>query len=732
MVNILSSSHTYFGVFLHSAYFRMEIPLMSLLLSTAIIMILFTAYAYFRRDINGAKSYSGFCLSVAIYSLFYAFELFSLNLDQAMLWNKLQYIGIASMPAFGVIFILQITSNSRLIEGKRMIIPWIIPLATIILKFTEHYHQWIYSDVQAYQRGHLLILEITEGWWYWVNVSYLNFILILAVILLIRAYFYRPKLSVGQTFCLIAGIIAPWVGHLIYIFNIGLEGIDFSPVTFVISSICFGVAIFYYRVLSISPVARDHIFMSIRDGIIVLDNNDMIIDYNLAAQKIFGLSQKRMPGIYPSNIFSAFPSIMSFLGSDDKEKTIAFGEGADEYIYIARQCKLYSLQKKDMGRTITFWDITKRQKVERELNEAREMAEIANITKSEFVANMSHEIRTPMTAILGFSDILYKQIEDPQRKTMAQSINSSGKLLLALLDDILDLAKIEAGKIDMTSGPVNIKVVLEEIEMLFSQKAREKGLEFKLQISDRLPQLLLLNEIRLKQLLLNLTGNAVKFTSKGSVTIYAGYIVTNANLGTLTIDVIDTGIGISQEHIKVIFKPFKQMQGQSNREYGGTGLGLTISMKLIEKMKGSIKVQSKVGEGTKFTVLLPEIKAVSSDEGLRSSLDKQIDNKTFVSKTPSVPNWVAGDEILEPEHLKYELNSNFVPRWEQLKDQLIIFKIEEFAADLYSLATKHQSAILADYAGKLTLHASRLDIEKLKEAMKKFLDIVSELEYKIQ
>ncbi len=248
-----------------------------------------------------------------------------------------------------------------------------------------------------------------------------------------------------------------------------------------------------------------------------------------------------------------------------------------------------------------------RKQAEAELRRTKEMAIAASHAKSEFLANMSHEIRTPMNAILGFSEILNNLITDATQRYYLDAIHRSGKTLLQLINDILDLSKIEAGKFTLQYSPVSLRTLLDDVSIIFSQKAADKNLAFSVLIDENLPDTLLLDEIRVRQVLLNLLGNAFKFTEKGFVTIKVAvsFSVPDKEVN-LQIDVCDSGTGIPKEQQEKIFAAFTQQDNQS-LEYGGTGLGLTICRRLMELMHGHISVESEVGKGSCFTLTLNAI-----------------------------------------------------------------------------------------------------------------------------
>ncbi len=258
-------------------------------------------------------------------------------------------------------------------------------------------------------------------------------------------------------------------------------------------------------------------------------------------------------------------------------------------------------------------DMTERLEFESALKKAKVAAETANKAKSDFLANMSHEIRTPMNAILGFTDLLSEQIQDTKLKSFVKTIQSAGKTLLTLINDILDLSKIEAGQLRIEKTACNPHTLLSKTGDIFSLSMREKNIDFIIEIDPIIPISLMLDEVRLRQVLFNLIGNAVKFTEKGFVKVKA-YTKNENKVHSkldLIIDIQDTGKGISEDQQSIVFQAFEQSSGQSVKKFGGTGLGLSISERLVKLMGGHILLNSQPGKGSTFTIKLINVPIAS-------------------------------------------------------------------------------------------------------------------------
>lgn len=276
------------------------------------------------------------------------------------------------------------------------------------------------------------------------------------------------------------------------------------------------------------------------------------------------------------------------------------------------EAPIYDLKRKDeIG--ILAKAANKFRELSKDLSEAKQSAEHTTKVKSEFLANMSHEIRTPMNGILGMARQLSRTTLTPEQSKMLHLIQSSGASLLVVINDILDLIKIEASKIELESEPVDLSYLLEELKHLFQEQADSKNIQLYISTTSEVEKLAFLaDETRLKQVLINLLGNAVKFTERGSVSLTVNIQEIGLDEVKLTFNVSDTGIGIASEHLNTLFEAFSQADTSITRRFGGTGLGLTISNKLLDLMEAPLQVESALGEGSHFYFSLLAKRTLSS------------------------------------------------------------------------------------------------------------------------
>jgi PAS domain S-box-containing protein len=368
----------------------------------------------------------------------------------------------------------------------------------------------------------------------------------------------------------------------------------------------------------------------------------------------------------PESISNTFTNTVS------AEFRIECADHQEKWIYIV------GAPYKDMSASQTsihglLMDISTRKENEeamrrqtRELERARQQAEEANRSKSEFLSNISHEIRTPMNSIIGFTDILLRKITDEGIRQNLETISKSGKTLLELINEILDFSKIEAGKMELQIEAVEIRPLVQQLYSIFKPNAEAKGIQLELHLHPELPTYLLLDELRLRQVITNLLSNAIKFTSKGYVKVSVESVANIIDPGNYELRIIirDTGMGIPYEEQQRIFESFRQQTGQDAGKYGGTGLGLAISRNLVRLMGGNILVDSTQGVGSEFTIILskvaiPSLKTTAKKnhkEGQKNSLEQADYAKSLLFETATI---LVVDDVVDNQVLMQNILQDF-------------------------------------------------------------------------
>ena len=377
-------------------------------------------------------------------------------------------------------------------------------------------------------------------------------------------------------------------------------------------------------------------------------------------------------------------------------------------------------------------DISESKEAEKMLKIAKEKAEEASMAKSTFLANISHEIRTPLNAIMGFTGILKEfKVDNTRFKDHLSGIEKSSKALMSLINDILDLSRFEAGKMEISYVDLNIRNLIEDVRQIFSLKAESKGISLTTKVRKDVPVVIKMDEVRLRQVLFNLLGNAVKFTYKGTITIEVDSADedTKSGLVDLVIKVTDTGIGIEEEEMDKIFDPFYQKAPLKIMRQEGTGLGLAISRRFVQMLKGEISVSSAPGEGTIFTVTLPGVKVLEwgSDRDKHIAAEKTKREKTEVLRdTSGIKDVSVLAEQIRKEIIQITgsekkarefLSEKIWTEYDKVADILGFEEVIRFAGFLDKLAESHKLKFLKRFSEILMTEAGAFNVIEINRML---------------
>lgn len=421
----------------------------------------------------------------------------------------------------------------------------------------------------------------------------------LCILTLVRAIRERSDRQVNRQYWLIFGMSTlPVIILIAYVFKI-IKYFDPTPMTLAVSVSMVVIVIWGRRNYDFRHLAAEKVLESLGDGVIALDDQDRLVSYNRAAADIFtGLPIHRLG----ENI-----RVVEDFREEILNENIPYSFSINGQHYESHSKHIIDEAGKIQGSVILILDMTDTKAYIDEIKRVRRQAEKASIAKSEFLANMSHEIRTPMNAIIGLNDIIMEESENTEIYAYAKDVQSAAKNLLAIINDILDLSKVEAGKMELMYVNYYIKTMADEVIGMMDMVASQRGLVLKYECDDTIPCRYNGDDGRIKQILINILGNAVKFTKKGYVRAYiTGKPGRDEDEEMLIITVQDTGCGIREEDLGKIFEDFRQVDSKRNRSAEGTGLGLAIVKHLVELMEGSIEVESTYGQGTTVTIMIPQ------------------------------------------------------------------------------------------------------------------------------
>ncbi len=557
------------------------IDIISLIISLGIVLLLLRERPSKVQMLLMLASISSF-----VNGLGYFYELTAKTLEAALVGIKIEYIGLAFLVPMSFLFVAGCCNCEVKSWFKGLLLA--IALFIYIVAATTEYHTMLYREYYFVTDCEIPHIVITKAPLYFIFIAY-NWGMMMAQVVISLKYYlkYRSKDGLGIFFASLAYVL-PIITVPIGLSGM-LEGFDPVPISQQMAAFWMFCMIIRFRIFDSVQTAKEVIIDNIQEGFCVVDLNKKILFVNGMAGRIFpGLNEKETS-----------EKLIEQLISKNKE-TITVGKQR-----IAIRVSPFYDRRMLKGYTIWISDKTDEYAYTQRLIELKEQAVEANNAKSNFLANMSHEIRTPMNAILGMSDIMLRdELPDKVRENVL-SIQSAGKSLLGIINDILDFSKIETGKMEIVKVNYKVASLVHNIVSLMGVRAKEKNLDFIVEVEKDIPSELYGDEMRIQQILINLIGNAVKFTEKGHVKLHIRQERAGEKL-LLYADVEDTGRGIKEENLPGLFNSYERVDLVKNRKIEGTGLGLAISKRMVEAMGGRITIESQYGEGSKFTFFVEQ------------------------------------------------------------------------------------------------------------------------------
>ncbi|MCH5262689.1 MAG: response regulator [Lachnospiraceae bacterium] len=474
---------------------------------------------------------------------------------------------------------------------KLMISLFIINLAMFMVIMTCDYHSLYYTsyEVAATSNGNILILGKAPIYYFYMIFCLVEMIMYLYVCINPKYQQISKGTRTIQGLLIMAGIM-PFLLLLVYLSGI-TGGFDTTPLGILFSVVFLFAAVNKYGLFDTVQNAKETVIESMDEGIIVSDNNMKFLYANPSACKLFPDMRLGEGSVSESEIQAIYEQSGTVIDLKDKSYEIRTSEIRDEV--------------KVRGYMLSVIDVTDMMAQAKLMKELKEKAENASHVKSAFLANMSHEIRTPMNAILGMTEIALRGKLENQQRDAIEQIKTASLTLITIINDILDFSKMESGKLEIVEADYDVMTLIKDVYHIISGKVDEKSLKLEITVDPTLPKRLYGDEIRMKQVLINLVNNAVKFTEQGSIHLNVEYLRREEDI-LLMASVKDTGAGIKPEDLDRIFNSFEQSDTFRNRKKEGSGLGLAISRQLLHLMGGDIHVESVYHEGSNFCFEVPQ------------------------------------------------------------------------------------------------------------------------------
>ncbi|MCL2704868.1 MAG: response regulator [Spirochaetaceae bacterium] len=511
-----------------------------------------------------------------------------------MLLINICYISICLLPV-AVLYLGRVIFQPDWYPKLRHAAFLIVPLTSIVVVFTDPLHHLFFVNFSLYSS------EAVYGVYYYFHSFYSYGCIAAGIVLMIIASYRNSGLFSVQSMLVVCGVLVTLVPNILYSFAIADLPFSISMAAFTFSILCFSVAFFKYRFITSLPITLKQVVDIISDGYLVVDRQHAILAHNHTLLRILPEPANITLGMNLSTFIERHLldiSYNQFLELQTQaviqNKTVCMECRLYTQTYISMEITPVMQRNNHIGSIILLKDITESKKL-------IEATKAESRYKSEFLSNMSHEIRTPMNAIIGMVNI-GKTATDIERKHYClMRIADASTHLLGVINDILDMSKIEAGKFELSSKEFNFEKILQRVINVIKFRTDEKKQILSAKIDEAIPKFLVGDDQRLAQVITNLIGNAVKFTPEhGQINLNAKILSEKNDICTIQIEVIDTGVGITPEQQTRLFKSFSQAESDTSRKFGGSGLGLSISKSIVEMMEGSIGVKSELNKGSTF------------------------------------------------------------------------------------------------------------------------------------
>jgi signal transduction histidine kinase len=547
----------------------------------------------------GTLAFSFILLSISLYAFGYAFELMSESLTDILFWLRIEYLGISFLPSLFIILALQYTGRSNLLKPWLVILLFSFSIFTFFFQFTN-YNKLFYTQFRLDQYTNFTLAAFKKGIWYWIHQLFANLMLLFSCILYLLMIIHSHGINRARAAILLFASIIPWGFYIVYLSGGSPHNIDLSPFSFSIVGILGALGIFRYHLLDYVPLALEHVFDSMTDGVIILDNNNRLIEFNHSALDIFPELNKDLKGKDFVPVSEKYPEL-SF-STKEPEKDIALKDATAPSYYHLRKVPVTNERKQLLGRALIISNITERKIKEMKLMAIEKKLTELNKSKDKFLAIIAHDLRNSFHLIINMSEIMVNSLEADDSKGILKKskiIYDTALTTYDLLQNLLDWALIQQKGMHFRPHVLHPARLVEEVVDSMSTICEQKELKIIHQVDNHLKTWG--DAEMLKIVLRNLISNAVKYSYPGGLI----KVSAKSSDGFVTFEITDEGIGMTLEEQEKLFRLDSGLSRKGTASETGTGLGLVLCHEFIQTHGGRIWVNSTPGKGSIFSFNIP-------------------------------------------------------------------------------------------------------------------------------
>lgn len=568
-----------------------------LVLSALVALCLAVLGWHFRRSPGALPFVITAALCVG-WTLVSAVDVVTVTLPEKIWTNRIRLLFVTPIPMFWLVMSFEHTMGRLWLTPRRLFWVMLVPLMAMGLVVTEDHHTWYRYGFSLDDSTSPPGLLFTRGVGVKANLLLSYALMTAAIFLLLRAARGATAFFRSQNLCIAVALALPVGVDALALLDLWpIRGMSLAASLTAFTNSLLLWSLLRYRVLDLAPVARGTLIDTMADLMLVFDAHGRMVDLNRAAATTLALDAKALIGKDAELVLAAAPDLRDALRGGKGSSEVQIGPRYYD-VFVG---PIEDRSRAEVGRLVVLRDISERRRMEESLRVAKEAAEAATEAKSAFLAMMSHEIRTPLNGVIGTLELLLATTAtQPEQRAHLRTALDRSEALLGIINGILDLSRLEAGHLELEAVAFNLERLVNEVFALFAEDMRRKGLAHGCVIAEDVSPFVRGDPARLRQILVNLVDNAVKFTAHGEVRLEVDRVDSSTDGGRVRFRVIDTGIGFDEDKKPALFQPFVQAEVGHARRFGGTGLGLAISRLLCHQMGGEIDVESREGRGSCF------------------------------------------------------------------------------------------------------------------------------------